>query len=584
MRLSILFLLIFNTTAINAQLYISSSEKSDGYIYVKDRLIFVENNIELARNSSEKTKASLYLRKGAQLLQGEKAENLNKGIGALSIYQRGTSNAFDYNYWSLPVKVEAGKTLLNEYLYEPLSNLHSNSIQLISGLEGVSNPLSISNRWIYTFSGTSYSNWQYVGNHFDLLPGEGFSMKGVNGKNLQEVEGEIINSGNAQLYDFRGIPNDGKIQLPINKEQVLLVGNPYPSALDLNKFLFENTFTTGIAYFWDSRNDGNSHYLSDYEGGYGTYSPGAGIYLPAIFKKYIGNTTTGESGKIYPRKNMPVTQGFMVRGSMDGEITFENSQRIYQKEAEGISFFKNSEPVNSSVILNIEFDSTFVRQLALSLHENSTVNEDHAKDARMIDVFKNDVSWLISEKAFLINVRPRRDEELIPFLITLDKDTSLKFSVEEFTNFNPDRLFIYDAQDDLYFGIKAGSLNIKLSAGEYRDRFFLSFIEKLPVEETKDVPLTQDITDNKPPVILLNTLDIFQNNSLGQLEVKILHNTSLHNLKLYDLNGKLFMNQDFRANEKDFIFSTGNLSNAVYIVKVKTNDNRELTKKIGVKN
>ncbi|MCB7480497.1 T9SS type A sorting domain-containing protein [Christiangramia sediminis] len=584
MRLTILFLLIFSTSGLFAQLYISPSEKSDSYIYAKDRLIFVQKGIDLTKNNKKETEASLYLRKGSQLLQGDKIANLNTGNGSISVFQKGTSNAFDYNYWGLPVKVTDEKQQLSDYLNEPLSTTESRTAKLISALEGHSDPLSISNRWIYTYSGTSYSNWQYIGDHFDLLPGEGFSMKGVNGTNFSEVEGEKINSGSAQVYDFRGTPNDGKIELSIKKDQVLLVGNPYPSALDLDKFLIENTASTGIAYFWDSKKNGNSHYLSDYEGGYGTYSPGSGIYLPAVFKKYDSEIGTGETGELYPRKIMPIAQGFMIIGKKDGIVYFQNSQRIYQKEAPGFSLFKSSEPLNSSIILNIELDSTYVRQLALAFNPYSTVDEDHAMDARKMEEAKEDISWSISEEDFLINVRPKRDEELIPLNIKLKKETSLKFSIAEFDNFNPDRVFLYDAKEDLYFGIKTGYLQIKLPEGEYKDRFFISFIENLPSENPKTDPQISEENTGKLPNILLNTIDIFQNNQLEQLEIKILYDTELSNLQLYDLNGKQFLNQNFKAKEKEFNFTTANLSNAVYIVKVKTTDNIELTKKIGIKN
>ena len=582
MRLSLLFLMIFSASTAFAQLHIQPSEKSDSYIYAKDRLVFVNNEINLTENHRKETQASIYLRKGSQLLQGNKNTNQNKGSGKISIFQEGTSNAYDYNYWGLPVAVGGDSKQINDLIYEPLSKTESRNTKLISALDGHSDPLGISNRWIYTFSGANYSNWSYAGDHFDLLPGEGFTMKGVNGYNLNEIEGQAINRGSAQTYDFRGLPNDGLIELPIKKDQILLVGNPYPSALNLDKFLTENTSSTGIAYFWDSRKNGNSHYLTDYEGGYGTYSPGAGIYVPAIFRKYPDASETGETGQVYSRKISPVAQGFMIIGKNDGKVSFQNSQRIFQKESLGTSEFKSPETPISSLRLNIEMDSAYVRQLVLAFKEDATPDEDHAMDARKMDNSPSDISWSLSGEAFVINVRPKKDEELIPLKITLDKETSLQFSVSELNNFNPDRLFIYDSRDDLYFGIKTGYLKMSLPKGEYNERFYLSFIDKLPVNKAD--PQAPEGFKSKPPNILLNTIDIFQNNREEQLEVKILYESGLSNFRLYDLNGKLLFNQNFKGVPKDFTFPTGNLGNAVYIVKVNTTDKRELTKKIGIRN
>ncbi|TBW25750.1 T9SS type A sorting domain-containing protein [Gramella sp. KN1008] len=582
MKLPLLFLMIFSASTLYAQLYIMPSDKSDSYIYAKDRLIFVKDEIHLTENLHKETQASLYLRKDAQLLQGAKISSLNNGSGMISIFQAGTSNAYDYNYWGLPIEIRDNNIQLNDIIYETLGNTESRKAKLISALDGSSSPLSISNRWIYTFSGNNYSSWLYAGDHFDLLPGEGFTMKGVNGVNMNEVEGEPINAGSAHIYDFRGLPNNGKIELSITKDQILLVGNPYPSALDLDKFLIENTSSTGIAYFWDSRKDGNSHYLSDYEGGYGTYSPGAGIYVPAIFRKYPNGAETGETGRTIARKVSPVAQGFMIIGKNDGKVFFQNSHRMFQKENPGISEFKSPESAIPSLKLNIELDSTYIRQLVLAFREDSSPDEDHAMDARKMDASPSDVSWSLSGEPYVINVRPKLDEELIPLRISLNKETSLQFSVGETNNFNPDRLFIYDAKDDLYFGIKTGYLKIKLPKGKYNDRFYLSFIEKLPT--TNSDPETPEGFKPKPPNILLNTIDIFQNNREERLEIKILYDSGISSLMVYDLNGKLVFNRSFKGLQKEFTMPTGNLGNAVYIVKVNTIDKLELTKKIGVRN
>ena len=582
MKLPLLFLMIFSASGIYAQLYIGPSERSDSYIYAKDRLVFVENEIHLSENRKTETSASIYLRKGAQLIQGEKTSNQNKGSGKISVFQEGTSNAYDYNYWSLPVLVDQNGSKVDDYLFEPINSTNSRNAKLIPALDGQSNPLSISSRWLYTFSGTNYSNWAFIGDHFDLLPGEGFSMKGVNGINLNEIEGEPINKGSAQTYDFRGRPNDGLIELAIKKDQVLLVGNPYPSALDLDKFLIANTTTTGIAYFWDSRENGSSHMLNEYEGGYGTYSPGVGVYVPPMFRKYSDGRETGESGKYYERRVTPIGQGFMVMGQKDGALHFKNSYRIYKKEHPNHSVFKSPETENISLDLDIEIDSVFTQKLALVFRNDSSPNEDHAMDARKMNDNPKDVSWLVSNKAFVINVRPKVDEELIPLKIVLDKDSDLKFSISGLYNFNPDRVFIYDGKDDLYFSIKTGYLKIALPQGEYNDRFFLSFIEKLPENSKNDNEIISQ--SDKPENILLNSVEIFQNNPEHQLEVRVLYDSGIKNLRLYDLNGKLFHLEEFKMKSKEFNFSTANLSNAVYIVKINTTDNRELTKKVSIRN
>ncbi|MCP9200761.1 T9SS type A sorting domain-containing protein [Gramella sp. GC03-9] len=581
MKLPLLFLMIFSFCSSTAQLYISPSEHEDSYLYVRDRLLFVKNEIHLTENKKKETAASIYLRKDAQLLQVDKPRNNNTGDGSLSVFQTGTSNAYDYNYWGLPVAVNGNSDKLSDIIFDPAGPTVSRNSHLISALDGKSSPLSISNRWLYSFSGTNYSHWISLGHHFSLKPGEGFTMKGVNGENLTEIEGIPVNPGSAQTYDFRGIPNDGTIELAITADQLLLVGNPYPSALNLDRFLIDNKSITGIAYFWDSKPGGTSHYLADYEGGYGTYSPGAGIYVPAVFRKQTGEET-GEAGSYIARQVSPVAQGFMVKGKNNGKIIFQNSHRLYQKQEKNVSEFKSPETNIPAIRLSIEMDSVYTRQLVLAFRSDSSKDEDHAMDARKLDETAADVSWDLSGEKFVINVRPKVDEELIPLKIALEKETELKFYIQELRYFDPDRIFLYDSKDDLYFGIKTGYLKLKLPAGNYSDRFFISFLEKLPPVTTTDQ--AGETFKSKPPNVLLNTIDIYQNNRQEQLEVKILYDTGLESVQLFDLNGKLIFKQNLKDNPKEFNFSTGKLSPAVYIAKVKTSDNKELTKKIAVKN
>jgi hypothetical protein len=85
--------------------------------------------------------------------------------------------------------------------------------------------------------------------------------------------------------------NQMMVQSQFNCDWRVLTGNPYPSAIDLSAFLLDATNTTGIAYFLGTgQND--SHYIADYKGGYGTFSPlgGSGTaYIPSNIFSYDGS-------------------------------------------------------------------------------------------------------------------------------------------------------------------------------------------------------------------------------------------------------------------------------------------------------
>ncbi len=228
---------------------IPSKNGSSNYVFVKSGNLFVEKEIHLGLNSSPETEASLYLREEAQLVQGPQQQKENWGDGLLSVFQEGTSNAYDYNYWGSPVSSSQNGLFGISMLYQPQTLTRSRRSQNTSSLNGTASPLNISSRWIYTYNGDGYSSWNFVGAAIAIAPGLGFTMKGTDGQDLTIVEGRANNPGAAQRYDFRGTPNSGKIEVAVAAGELVLVGNPYPSALDLSLFLLQNS---GIEDFYSS--------------------------------------------------------------------------------------------------------------------------------------------------------------------------------------------------------------------------------------------------------------------------------------------------------------------------------------------
>ena len=572
---------IFSFYYGNAQLHISPSTSGDSYIYLSDRFLYVEDNINLEKNNNPETEASIYLRRESQLLQGEKSTNLNYGNGLLSVFQEGTSNAFDYNYWALPVKDNISQNQFGAVIFQPKNKTNSTPVHITGSLEGTSHPLRISRRWIYKYSGSEYNDWQHVGVNFDVAPGEGFTMKGVNGTDPRLVNGVENNPGNSQRYDFRGLPNDGEIKVSINKDQAVLVGNPYPSALHLQSFLMENPASTGIAYFWDSKNNGDSHNLKDYEGGYGSYSPGANAYAPAVFKTYNGageeTGSSGESGSEIAREYTPIAQGFMLSGRNDGYIHFKNSQRRFQQENSQTSEFKNQQKSEIPLLkLNVIVNSLYTRALLLAFREDSSKDYDWAMDAKIYGVLQNDVGWNIEEAFYNIQVRPFRKNDKIPLLINLTENASLSFQLDDFRQFENENVYIFDAELESNFRLNKDIFSIDLPKGNYSNRFFISFIEEKEDNLQSELPVEE--LDFLIPEAL-----IVQNNIKAQLEIKMLE-TDVKQILLYDLNGQMIYNKTLPGGSANYTLPTSGLQDAIYVLKLISSNNMEFTKKISIKN
>ncbi|UTN02613.1 T9SS type A sorting domain-containing protein [Flavobacterium bizetiae] len=599
MKKTILLILILTTTKSVSQIYFSPS----AYMYVKSEVLFVQQDINLGAGSN------LYLRNNSQLVQGTTGTSTNSGTGTVSVYQEGTTNNYSYNYWCSPVgstvpadNGQFGITMLGR----PTSATISTPATILPATtsDGTSSPLAIASKWIYKLSSaTSYSQWVFVGNTTTLAPGEGFSMKGTSGTDSTDPEGTGVtnNPGSAQRYDFKGKPNDGTITIILGANSSTLTGNPYPSALNLNEFLFdsENAATGGAAYFWEQDKTVNSHTLINYRGGYDSYAPmtrtSQGVYTPATFSSYNGDGSMNPGGSLSPlsinRRYLPIGQGFVINATATGTAKFKNSHRIFMQEAPGSSQFerpaskdkntkkedvsaKNTEEVVEQVShfkLNTIINNQFTRQLALAFVPEATDGIDYGMDAlNMDDDLPSDVTFWLEDGSYVIQGVNFDENKKIALIAKATTNTTFKFFIPEVINFDPNqKIYIYDALDDSYHDVKNGTYEVSVTPGVYNDRFKITF---------KDAT-TLGVENNS-----LKQFFISQDNINKNLKASNPNNFALKSFKLYDVLGKTVLSKKDLGTDENYTFSTTGLSSGIYISEFLTTDNQRFIEKIVISN
>ncbi len=591
--------------SVNAQMYVSPNS----YVFASNEVVFVKQQLELNAASS-----NFYLRNDGQLVQGSSSPSVNKGSGSLSVFQEGTTNNFQYNYWCSPVggnsatvgNLPFGITQLNDVV--DLTTSNPSTMLPMNSYDGVSSPLKIAPYWVNKLIAASgNSSWISVGSSSTLAAGEGFTMKGTSGTNTTTVNGVQNNPGKKQRYDFRGRPNDGTISIPVAFEQFTLTGNPYPSAIDLSDFLLKETNCTGIAYFWEQDVSVNSHFIADYKGGYGTFSPvgrgGTGIYVPATFYSYDGSgneTGTTGTGGDYKRRFAPVGQGFLIDGLANGVVNMKNEYRIFIKEglASGSQFNKNIKPSKSKttasymsqvssvsgfdyttvsllpipqIKINTLMNDQGVRQLALAFVPEATDGIDRGMDAMSSsDAVKSDVYFVLENSEFIINAINFDIDKKIPIGFRNGLPANYKITVKEMLNFTgTNTVYLHDKTNNLFFDIVNDFHELQLPAGENNTQFEITFKADNSLSVNETVKENFVIYHNNP------TKNIVINNPLL---------TDLDTCGLYDVTGKLiFLKKDLGVNAS-YQFPTSGLGDGIYIVKLITKDKLVVGKKVIIKN
>lgn len=581
-RVSLILLLISNL------LYAQLSVRNDAFVFINDQIVFVEDDINL-----NETDSRIYLRSEAQIIQGIGTTG-NSGVGELSVYQDANGDEYEYNYWCSPVGDNTNNNANNQFgisLLNDVTGLTTSTpatYNRSSNYNGTSSPLNIEPYWIWKFIASSgYSGWSHVQSATSINPGEGFTMKGTSG------------SSNAQLYDFRGKPNNGTISVSVLDDNLSLVGNPYPSALDAVAYIHDSEnaeIISGVLHYWEQDSNVNSHNLRDYNGGYATYTISADglteTFISAVFNTYnvdgtINTSNTGTGNKT-ARRYIPIGQGFMVEGTATGTVKAKNSHRAFVKESASNSEFFKQETTKESKInsenkfsiipsdykrfrLNIDFNNTYTRQLVQTFHNSATPGFDYGLEiiTDPNQLLNTDAYFKSEDNTYLAEASLFDETLKIPLNINLQRKMPIKIRIADVQNFESNQpIFIHDIENNTFTDLRSQDFEITLRPENYNDRFEIVFNQQL-----------------------LNTvhnrqidIKVFQDNNLSRLRVLNPNNLDFKSIFVYDITGKRVLKRRKLRNIKEHQLSTNSLSQGVYIIKIELRNNQVITKKVVVSN
>ena len=614
--------LLLTTAGVFAQLTVKpTSGGADSYIYVNDEVVFVTQEINLTRNgTANDQEASIYLRNNGQLIQSGTTSN-NSGSGQLSVQQNTPeTNAWAYYYWASPVgysgTVASPQPPGNPWagvinLYEPLPSTSVTAAQqagTVTTRDGLTNPMRISTRWLYThkFPGTeAEGNYQRINSGTAVPPGYGFTMKGVG---LTAPGGDVT-------YEFRGRPNSGTFTIPVDTDLMTLAGNPYPSAMDLNELFYDLPENAALGTFWyyDEDRTVASHYYSQKPYGYGVYTIGPedtdgdpydgdnlGTYVAAPFDIWNSGGTTGGGGPLSSNTDLnkrfaPIGQGIMFVGDATGNVSIKNEYRVFFKEDTAGSVFQRPEGDSGSQI-NLPndtglstaaetarenyrtpimriwsiFDEAVTRDMVIAFYDQATDGYDRGLDGLSAQDLKTDAYFPIGDdnnrKPYVINGIKFDQNKQVPISFKIQNQSKLDIKVVEEVKKPYNNAYIFDRVENTYQQITGGmSATLNLPPGTYDNRFFVVF--RSP-NVKRDIPQTE----LNEKLIVMENVTFFQNNPLQQLEISNPEGYVIKSALVYDMNGKLVIQEKNLGDQTKYSFYTGNLSDGVYLVKLMTAD------------
>jgi large repetitive protein len=507
----------------------------------------------------------------SQLLQPHGSIVDGNSGGHLDRDQQGTASSYNYNYWVSPVSPGAsnaaysvGAVMLdgsNPSSPGPLA--FGPAYHFADNYTG--NQKRISEYWLHSFYGTAndYFTWKHIGSTGTMKAGEGFSMKGTMGSAAIE---------DPQNYTFRGLPNNGDVSPGSTTTNVnYLIGNPYPSAIDADKFIADNLASgheeganvfNGTVYFW-SHFANKTHYLEQYIGGYAAYNFSGGVKAVAVDERI--NPTNEKGGRI-PKQFIPVGQAFFINTLLDeslvaalqnsnlpssnvngGKVIFKNSQRVFMTEVDTSksvfhsqekkdvvfenNYNKSSEEVKQKRIwLKFKSPMGYHRQILVTADERATDNFDLGFDAPLIEDNVEDMYWYFNDYEFVIQGVSdfNLDRELVLGVKVKEKGT-FSISIDDVQNIADDKdIFLKDSLLGIVHNLREEAYVTESEAGVFTDRFKLVFKDDTEVVVEPEEPVevdegpfriiyvngTRNILLINPELIKINR--VYLNNILGQ--------------------------------------------------------------------
>jgi hypothetical protein len=453
---------------------------------------------------------------------------------------------FDYVYWGSPISQDA---------FAQLNAAQATGATLASAFDA---------KYKYVSGDTSTSGgWQVL---TATTPGNGFITR------VKEQAPLTTAVASATIdVKFDGTANNGDVTVPVSfvsgtptsARNNNLLANPYPSAIDADKFLTENSsLLDGVIYLWKAQttNDGaaQQYTIADYI-----------AYTKAGTTADLGTGTDNTfAGKIASG------QGFKVKALGSGNAMFTNCMRVVGSNSQFYrvnDFATNTTETVDRFKINLQTTTGIANQVLVAYLPQTTLGYDNMYDAELYSVSPTKMYSILDNdtKKLAINARPtfeNTDEVTLGYTKESATNTQMSFNVVEKEGLfasNQTPIYLYDNQLNVYHDFATGPYVFNTTSQENNTRFKIVYQNALLGNDSFASNLTIATLNNK----VLNVAS------------KVI----IDEVKVFDMTGRLVLNV---TPENQTVSFQSNFYQAVgvYIVKVKLTNGQIVTSKLINKN
>ena len=482
----------------------------------------------------------------ASILQRNDASTITPTI-ALTKSTRTGMFANDYIYWGSPLTTDSFSQLAGARAY---NNANTTAT-------GVAGAFDSKYKYVSGIAGAS-GGWQTLS---ATTPGAGFIMR----MKSQAPFSATVNTTDHINLTFSGVANNGTKTVNIanittdatSARNHNLLANPYPSAIEADKFLEYNTNLDGVVYIWKAQTSnsglaGVAYSMSDYI---------AYTRAGSTAESGIG-TATVFNGKI------ATGQGFKVKSitaSGTGTATFNNCMRV---SGSNDQFMRtSSDGVIDRYKLNLAGANGVGNIILVAYMPETTLDYDRMYDAELSSVSAAQLystTELDPTKQLAINARPSfENTDVVNLGLSKSNSNSEDFTIS-ITNkegvfaSSAVNVFLHDTVLDVYHNLANGPYQFTSTTAELNNRLQI---------------LYQNAT--------LNTIDFESNTVMATINnqtLKIVAHLPITTISIFDISGRLVTEID--AENQTRLSNAFHFAEGIYLAKIKMNNGVIATKKL----
>lgn len=481
--------------------------------------------------------AQLILEDGASLVQQEDSA-VNTGSVTVKRNSQPMKN-YDYTYWSAPVQ---GNTLY----------------QL--------SPLTMSDKY-YRFD-PIINNWVSIAGGADTMQaGKGYIVRAPQGWSVANATSGVYPAA------FNGVPNNGVITATIQKGAGTynLIGNPYPSAIDIDSFLTDPAnagIVNGTVYLWS-----HNTAISAATPGNALYNYTADDYAKYNLTGGVRTASSALTGGTIPLGVIAAGQGFFIEaasGLSNGSypVYFKNSMRIAGNNTD---FYRQAHPLTGTtqslekhrIWLTLSNTQGAYNQTLVGYIANATNDNDPLFDgkpwatANVVSLYS-----VVGSNTYSIQGRalPFSDTDVVPLGYKSTIAGTFSITLEAFDGlFANQEVYLWDRTTNLAHNLKNGAYTFDTAVGTFNDRFEIRYA---------------DATLSVAHPVTANGFTVYQEHE--QLYATAVD--AINSVTVYDLAGRLLYDSGTIAVQSLKMPTTG-FHTSVVLVKARLTDGTVVYKK-----